>query len=64
MIMGHFVRPGFRYEIVGAEQGFECAGISPPALQLVVGESTFLDIEIVYVSDFEFPAAGGLQATF
>ena len=38
------------------------AGVGPPAVQDFVGELAFFDIEIIHVGDFEFSAAGRLQA--
>ena len=58
----HLVRAGFRHQIVGAQQGFKCAGIGPPAVQDFVGELAFLDVEIIHVGDFQFAASGRFQA--
>ena len=32
-MVAQFVRAGFRHEVIGAQQGFERAGIGPPAIQ-------------------------------
>src|SRR5690349_20969878 len=57
---GNFVGAGFGDEIGGEEEGFESAGIGPPAVQDAVGEGAFLEVHVVDVGNFEFVAPAGL----
>src|SRR5262245_46884711 len=56
------ISTGFRYQVRRIQQTLERAGVTPPALQLVPGHLSGLDVGIVHVSDFQFAAPRGFQS--
>src|SRR6267154_4137420 len=57
-----FCGASFRYEIVGAQEGFERASVSPPAVEKLVGEIGFFEVKVVDVGDFKFTTARRFKA--